>query len=741
MNKDKEIEKINSCISELVYEKIQLKKAYNYYHCIRDAEQFRHIEENYGIGVPTSVGFTPLIKKHIDVLVGEYLELDPDLQVSCKDEKTISNILHDKKLEIDKQQYLYLKDKLESAVISILVEKKVPVNDPFIEEELEKIRKDIDKSYVSQYEIAAQNVLNYIKNSRDIDLKNKLKELLTDLLITGICYYRTKPSGSKDNLDLEILNPLDTFVERNYNEFYLNKSPRAVIRKWMDKTQIMKEYGDELNAEARRKLDDILGKGWDNAGAVWVRTDRTTVVNNDGLIETKEAPSPGILGGLEVAPMFPWNEAGQYNYRDKPVIPVYECEWLEWDDKNERLTRHEGIKIGEEVYITRGESENIVRSISNPKDCTLSINGMFLSDKNGNPMSIVLNTMDLQDKYDLLIYYRDNLIATSGTVGDWVDVAHLPAFLGEEITERVAKWSAYKKNGLAFFDSSQEGANIINTTFNGFDDTVKYQSIQAIQLAIESIEQQASSITGVFQEKLGGIQQRDAVSNVKVGVRQSTLLTKQYFHAMDLMYKEINYDLLNLAKIVYKNGLSGTIILGNRLSKVFTALPEYFTVTDFDIHIADSSETFQIKQDLKQTSVELIRAGAAGPDILVNILTAKNLTEIRDSINESMAERKAENDQIQQLTEQLKQAAEMQKNYENQIKQQQEELNKYQKEIQKNNSEKLEIEKQRVAIEKQKVDDSKEYNDKIAHEKARQVDLEYLQLSDNNPYNDAIKNI
>ena len=741
MNKDKEIEKINSCISELVYEKIQLKKAYNYYHCIRDAEQFRHIEENYGIGVPTSVGFTPLIKKHIDVLVGEYLELDPDLQVSCKDEKTISNILHDKKLEIDKQQYLYLKDKLESAVISILVEKKVPVNDPFIEEELEKIRKDIDKSYVSQYEIAAQNVLNYIKNSRDIDLKNKLKELLTDLLITGICYYRTKPSGSKDNLDLEILNPLDTFVERNYNEFYLNKSPRAVIRKWMDKTQIMKEYGDELNAEARRKLDDILGKGWDNAGAVWVRTDRTTVVNNDGLIETKEAPSPGILGGLEVAPMFPWNEAGQYNYRDKPVIPVYECEWLEWDDKNERLTRHEGIKIGEEVYITRGESETIVRSISNPKDCTLSINGMFLSDKNGNPMSIVLNTMDLQDKYDLLIYYRDNLIATSGTVGDWVDVAHLPAFLGEEITERVAKWSAYKKNGLAFFDSSQEGANIINTTFNGFDDTVKYQSIQAIQLAIESIEQQASSITGVFQEKLGGIQQRDAVSNVKVGVRQSTLLTKQYFHAMDLMYKEINYDLLNLAKIVYKNGLSGTIILGNRLSKVFTALPEYFTVTDFDIHIADSSETFQIKQDLKQTSVELIRAGVAGPDILVNILTAKNLTEIRDSINESMAERKAENDQIQQLTEQLKQAEEMQKNYENQIKQQQEELNKYQKEIQKNNSEKLEIEKQRVAIEKQKVDDSKEYNDKIAHEKARQVDLEYLQLSDNNPYNDAIKNI
>ena len=291
------------------------------------------------------------------------------------------------------------------------------------------------------------------------------------------------------------------------------------------------------------------------------------------------------------------------------------------------------------------------------------------------------------------------------------------------------------------FDSSQEGANLINTTFNGYDDTIKAQAIQAIQMAIDSIEAQASSITGVFAEKLGGIQQRDAVSNVKVGIRQSTLLTKQYFHAMDLMYKEVNYDMLNLSKIVFKNGLSGTIILGNKLNKVFTALPEYFTVTDFDLHIADSSETFQVRQNLQQTSVELIKAGAAGPDMLVNMITAKNLTELRDYINEAVREKKAENDQIQQLMDQLKQAEEQMKQADTQMKQLQEVNTKLQKEIEKNNAEKLNIEKQRVLIEKKKVDDTKEYNDRIAANKERQVDLEYLQLSDNNPYNDEIKNI
>ena len=229
MNKEKEIEKINKCINELVYDKVQLRKAYNYYHCTRDEEQFRHIEDNYGIGTPTSVGFTPLIKKHVDVLVGEYLELDPDLQITCKDDKTISNIMRDKQLKIHEAAYKHFEQQLNNVILQVFGDGKEPVVDALFEQEMERIKKDTERSYVSEYEIAAQNILNYIKNSRDIDLKNKMRDILTDLLIGGMCYYRTRPKG--DTISLEILNPPDTFVERNFNEFYLNKSPRAVVRR------------------------------------------------------------------------------------------------------------------------------------------------------------------------------------------------------------------------------------------------------------------------------------------------------------------------------------------------------------------------------------------------------------------------------------------------------------------------------------------------------------------------------
>ena len=307
--------------------------------------------------------------------------------------------------------------------------------------------------------------------------------------------------------------------------------------------------------------------------------------------------------------------------------------------------------------------------------------------------------------------------------------------------ERAQKWLAYKKQGIAWYDSSQEGTQMINTTFNGFDDTIKAQAIQAFQMVLESIEQQACSITGVFQEKLGGIQQRDAVSNVKVGIRQSTLLTKQYFSAMDLMYKEVNYDLLNLAKIVFKKGITGTLINGTRLNQIFTALPEYYTMTDFDIHIQDSTETFQDKENLKATSIELIKSGQVDPTMIFNIMTAKNVGELKEYIEDAVQSRKQENDMVSQLQQQLQQMQQQAQQLQQQLQQVTQQNEKLQKEIEKNNSDKMQLEKQRVEIERKKADDTKNYNDRMATIKEREIDIEYMQLSDGNPYNDKIKNV
>ena len=730
MNVDKEIKQIDAAIGELVYDKAALQVAYNYYHAKRDAAQFKHIEENYGVGVPTEVSFNPLVRPHIDRLVGEYLGLNQDLKVTCKDSETLSNIMRDKQILINKTIHDYLKNYINNNIVASIINDKESTIDPYIEKNMTKIVENLEESYVSEYEVTAQKLLKYFKQSKNIDMDNKMQSLLIDLCISGTAYYRVRPSLSGNNITFEALNPLDTFVEKNPNSEYLADSRRCVVRRYMSVEDIVAEYHDSLKDE---HIDILKNENNDYSG---VEGEYVYVTGSSANKNIWDNNHKGILGGLEVHPL--WN--GNSRTYSKRLYTVYDVEWIDVDYKTGKQSRHSGTKIGSSIYITNGEDENIIRTKDAPNKCRLSVNGLFFLDKNGEPNSIILKTQALQNRYDLLSFYKDNLIASSGTVGDWVDLAFVPQVLGVELPERLQRWLAYKKQGLGLIDSSQEGAQMMNTIFNGYDDTIKAQSIQAIELAMQGIKYEVSMITGVLPEAMAQYEQRDAVSNVQLGVRTTMLLTKQLYKAMDIIYKEANYDMLNLAKLVWKDGITGTIVLGNK-AEIFTALPEYYTITDFDVHIEDSAKSFQNVQSLMAISGELIRGGAADLEDITNILTADGMTELKKNINKSIAKKKAENDMLGQMQQQIQQYEQSMKEMENTLKSLQNENAQLSKQVEQNNQAKLNLEAQRVAIEKQKMRNDKEYNDKTIETKQQQIQAQVAQIYDANPYNDKIKSI
>ena len=88
-------------------------------------------------------------------------------------------------------------------------------------------------------------------------------------------------------------------------------------------------------------------------------------------------------------------------------------------------------------------------------------------------------------RYDLLHFYRDNIIANSGTVGDWIDETLIPEHLGVKFSERLAKGISLKKQGMGLLNSAspgrlETGQAALNTIFNGYDDTVTVPAIHAI---------------------------------------------------------------------------------------------------------------------------------------------------------------------------------------------------------------------------------------------------------------------
>lgn len=721
---DKElIDKTDEAIAELVYDKYELQKAYNYYNGKRDPEQFRYLEENFGLGSPTAVEFTPLLKKHVDALVGEYLGTPILPKVSCKDSGTISNITREKQLQITQGIVKFLKEHLSNSILQFIDGKDI--TDKAVKQQLDKIIQDIDQSFVSQYEIAAQNIIQYIMQSRETDMLTKLRQLLTDLLITGYTFFRVKSSHSGTNIEIEVLNPLNTFIDRNPESPYVKNSYRAVVRYWMTKSQILAKYGKEISKE---DLKDLKDKWYSDGAAVYRRTygDSCTVVAHE---ENAENPLPG----------YPDNE---YSARRFQLIPVYDVEWLETDD-DFVMQRYNTIRIGQDIYILRGKDDKVIRSKDNPKFCSLTINGVYFLNRNQQPYSLILKCAHLQDRYDLLNYYRDALIANSGTAGVIMDMSLLPNNLGVKWPERVQKWLAYKKAGIMWVDSTQEGRNDngnapLNTIFNGFDETLKAPAIQAIELAIQSVEQTTSSITGVFRERLNGIEQRDAVTNIKQGVANSYIVTKHWFQQMDLVTCEILLGSLNQAKVTYKKGLTGTIILGDRYQQIFTALPEHFTVTDYDIHIIASSEVMEDLQTIKQMVPELAKMQAVTPDILIEALTSKSLTDLKYKVQKSIKMQKEENNQLMQLQQQLEEAQQ-------QLQQMQGELQKSQQKVQQLDEKRLMLEQEKINLDYQvnwlKANTDKTYKERQMDVEEKRTEIELMQLSDGNPFNDKVKDI
>lgn len=727
------VEYCDSIIGELVHEKEHLVKAYNYFNGIRDHFQYEFLEQNEGVGNPTSIGFTPLTRKHIEAIVGEYLSMDPKPRIACKDPETLSNIFRQKQLEVSAKTIQWINQFLKSALYEQMFSNgqqgQQQIVDQEIQREVNSIKDTVNRNFISNYEIAAQNICNYVLQDRRIDFKNKLEQALLNLLIAGETYYKVIKTHDGTNFRLQLLDPLNVWVDKDPKSRYMKNGYKSVVRYWMTPEEIIIKYGDSLTQSDVDSLPSQKG--------------RLENSNHYLLITGQEARCGTIRhsGITGYAGVYPYDDDfyNEYQGRRWDMIPVYEVEWIDWvKQKNGKFkgNRYTTTRIGSEIYILDGEDTELQRDADAKNEPRLSVNGMWYTNGHGAPYSLILATAALQDNYDLLLYKKDNLIALSGTSGAIVDVAQLPEMLGSTMSERLKKYQALRKVGLSVIDTSQEGSMQQNTFYGGFDDTKGLTAVQYIQLAIEMTENIVSSITGVFRERLGGIEARDAVHNVEVGMQQSYIITKRYYQAMDTLVSEMLMDCMDMAKVVYKKGLTGELILGQQKT-IFDISPEYYTTTSFDIHLADSAEIIKEQDMIKQLAMQLAGSNQVDPEILFIISTCKSLTEMREMALKSIKEKKLENNQLQQLQQQLEEA-------QSNMQQMQQQLEASTKKIAMLNEKKLTIEQQNNQMDQELGFYKVEKDFEI---KSRQLDLieqrnklEAAQLLDNNTSNDEVVN-
>jgi membrane-associated HD superfamily phosphohydrolase len=202
---------------------------------------------------------------------------------------------------------------------------KSPSEDKHITAQIEKLKEDISNDFISDYETAAQDVIEYCIQSRHTDISNKLRMLLLDLLVSGTAFYKVRPSSEETNVVIEVFNPMNVFVDKNPSSQYVKDAYRVVVRKWMTKQQILNEYGDELDRDSIAELGDLF-EHYTDYGHVYIRS-----IEGVPTSRPYSGDASGLRAGDVAVPGFPVENKDTLAYK---LIPVYEVEWVDVDKEN-----------------------------------------------------------------------------------------------------------------------------------------------------------------------------------------------------------------------------------------------------------------------------------------------------------------------------------------------------------------------------------------------------------------------
>jgi hypothetical protein len=331
------------------------------------------------------------------------------------------------------------------------------------------------------------------------------------------------------------------------------------------------------------------------------------------------------------------------------------------------------------------------------------------------------------------MFHRDNLIANSGVNGSRINLAGIPKVLGQNFMERLLKFVALRKQGVELVDPTEEGASLFQH-YGDFKASLDGNAVTALQTVLESIERQADITSGVNRYMYQAAEQRDAVSNVKTGIKQTSLIVKDTFELIYNIRENMLADLINQAKITYIKGKRGSYVVGTGMT-MFNVLPENFCFTDYNIHIINVNRDAEKIERAKLLLPDLIKINAVDSNIVLKVGMSDSATEIIEIIDDSMAAKKEENNQIKQLSEQAAQSGQQAKELQAQLQEAQAKLAKLEQSNLALLNRELDIKEKQMENQNNYNQDNLALNKMVAIEKSKK-DAQVIQLEREQIYAD-----
>jgi len=630
---------------------------YDIYNGVYNNDDYKHITEMYGVEFPAGkIKHIPLVRPLLNVLEGEFEERAFNFQVRAEDTDSVNA-----KLE---KMSMGLLDSIAQAIKS----------GASIDVEMNSLEKYYKEDFQTETEIASHHALKYYISAHNY--KRLVKENFIDRIITGKECYRVHINRIGEDPIYTPIRPGNLNFANN-NERLIKNCDWAVYPVQMSPTQVLDAYGERMTAEDRLKIEDWIDMYYRDSYKVNSESQLNEMVENTEDIHNGYASDLGMLTVYNVE----WKSIRTVYYVENPnkyasdapfikYIPEDKLHTLKGDSKKNLRKRYvedlwQGMRVGDDIYFDIGRLKYATRKTSQPSKVYLTFNGPTYNGKI-KPYSLIKETEDLQNLYNVLHYHKENLIAISGVRGMVMDASQIPDFGAGDFKENLKMWLYYKKLGTAWIDRSQEGVDKSFNQFGTYDDTLG-PGLEAILAMITHIEELAGRIIGVNRQRLGAMSQRDGKGVSENAILQSALTTEPIFAEHDEFVRQGLEDILDACKVAWKNGYTSSYISDQYLQQIFTWNPEY-SVSSTGVYVEGGNSDAKAIADMKAFAFQLSQQGMLEFDDILPLFRKSNLKDIQAQISvgmdrkkKEMAEKEAQANQLEQQLLQAKGQAEIEK--------------------------------------------------------------------------------
>jgi hypothetical protein len=632
---------------------------------VNDFEKYINPDQLDLDSLPASFQHIGIENNKINLLLGEYTKRRKEWKayISATDQDGISR----KEEELKKQLSARLTNMIMSEGIS----------EEEIQKELQKMEKYATYDFQDIAEITANKILK--KEYKEQNLDFLFLRTFEDLLVAGEQIVYCGVLGGEPVM--RRVNPMNLYTFGG-NSMNIEDSDIIVEYGYRSVGQVIDDYWDVLK---EKDIDYLENGTYDSTSSVGLGLNRDlSVYDYFGEEDALSIFHPNELGIRTFAGAFDtygnvrvlrvcwrsrrkigkrkyYDQDGeeQYDFVDEFYVPDNTMgEEVEWMWVNEWL---EGTKIGDHVYTKMRPIPYASKSLVNKSKGTPPYVGTVHSTNDYRVQSLTDVMKPLAYSYDIAYYKRELEIATyKGNFAainasmvpsgwdpkEWIRYVTVNKFGWLDPTNEILKGPSQGKSAGAF--------NTLTATNVQLGDP---NAIQMYTNLLVDIENTLGKIAGVSGAREGQIQNREAVGNVEREVAQTSHITEKWFAVDSNFRKRALTKFLECCKYAYKkNPKKGQYILDDMGTMMVDQFDE-FVMTEFDIHVSNSSNDTMLYNELKTLAQAAIQNGQATISDLISIAQTDSIQgiarKLKDSAKRIQEEQMEQQQQAQQAQMQM----------------------------------------------------------------------------------------